>query len=159
MGPSSPSHTPNTKHQGLHSIWVWALLWFEAHSVWGMAVKRHSRGTHNKARKRRSSDDGGTVHNGPRAWGVIRTHILERDHHQCQARDPGCTGEGTEVHHVIEQAFGGTDDDDNLITLCESCHHRKTLKFRQELARRNREAKKEAARRNVPGRRDRHDPL
>src|SRR5689334_1348218 len=29
------------------------------------------------------------------------------------------------VHHVIERKNGGTDDPDNLVTLCAACHRRR----------------------------------
>jgi hypothetical protein len=38
----------------------------------------------------------------------------------------GCAGKAREpereVHHKVEQQFGGTDHPDNLITLCANCH-------------------------------------
>ncbi|MBU1701161.1 MAG: HNH endonuclease, partial [Candidatus Eisenbacteria bacterium] len=48
--------------------------------------------------------------------------ILERDGWQCAA--PGCSSRRSlEVHHIIPRARGGSDEPDNLITLC-SVHHR-----------------------------------
>lgn len=42
------------------------------------------------------------------------------------ARDKCCTlcgaTEGLEVHHIKYRSKGGTDDMDNLVTLCKSCH-------------------------------------
>ncbi|MBI3217858.1 MAG: HNH endonuclease [Mycobacterium sp.] len=57
----------------------------------------------------------------------------------------------TEVHHIIEQVFSGTDDDDNLISLCEVCHERKTVALRQELNKRRKAELKEQKRRSHPG--------
>lgn len=49
-----------------------------------------------------------------------REVILHRDNYTCQ-----CCGkkhERLEVHHIIFRSLGGTDDEKNLITLCEKCH-------------------------------------
>lgn len=49
-----------------------------------------------------------------------REHALSRDGYTCQI----CGAKHTrlEVHHIKYRSQGGTDDLDNLITLCESCH-------------------------------------
>ena len=46
--------------------------------------------------------------------------IRNRDNYTCQF----CGKKHTrlEVHHIIFRSQGGTDDEDNLITLCKSCH-------------------------------------
>ena len=46
--------------------------------------------------------------------------VLNRDSYTCQI----CGAKHTrlEVHHIVYRSQGGTDDEDNLITLCESCH-------------------------------------
>lgn len=108
---------------------------------------------------RRSSDAGGTIHHGPRAWAVIRERVLDRDEHQCQAREAGCIGVATEVHHIIPQYAGGTDDDENLQSLCSECHARQTSRQAHERALVRKAEKKEAERRNHPGRKDRYDSL
>ena len=49
-----------------------------------------------------------------------REAIIHRDNYTCQ-----CCGKKNarvEVHHIIYRSNGGTDDESNLITLCESCH-------------------------------------
>ena len=49
-----------------------------------------------------------------------RSTILHRDNYTCQ-----CCGKKNcrlEVHHIIFRSNGGTDDERNLITLCEDCH-------------------------------------
>ena len=49
-----------------------------------------------------------------------REAILHRDNYTCQ-----CCGKKNcrlEVHHVKFKSDGGTDDEENLITLCEDCH-------------------------------------
>lgn len=46
--------------------------------------------------------------------------MLNRDNYACQF----CGKKHTrlEVHHIIYRSQGGTDDENNLITLCEDCH-------------------------------------
>ena len=53
---------------------------------------------------------------------IGREHrIFERDDWRCQA--PGCFARGNlQTHHVEFKSRGGSDEDDNLITLCWSCH-------------------------------------
>lgn len=49
-----------------------------------------------------------------------REAVLYRDNYTCQ-----CCGKKhvrLEVHHIIFRNLGGTDDEKNLITLCEKCH-------------------------------------
>jgi Restriction endonuclease len=49
-----------------------------------------------------------------------REVILHRDGYTCQ-----CCGKKNcrlEVHHIVFRSDGGTDDERNLITLCEDCH-------------------------------------
>ena len=49
-----------------------------------------------------------------------RSAILHRDDYTCQ-----CCGKKNcrlEVHHIKFKSNGGTDDEENLITLCEDCH-------------------------------------
>lgn len=43
----------------------------------------------------------------------------ERDLHTCQIC--GST-DHTEGHHLIDFAFGGAADKDNIVTLCHDCH-------------------------------------
>lgn len=47
--------------------------------------------------------------------------VLHRDNYACQI----CGKKHTrlEVHHIVFRSQGGTDEEDNLITLCEDCHH------------------------------------
>ena len=49
-----------------------------------------------------------------------REAVLHRDDYTCQC----CGKKNTrlEVHHIVYRSQGGTDDEDNLITLCEECH-------------------------------------
>lgn len=50
----------------------------------------------------------------------VRLCVRRRDNYTCQ--HCGQTEGSLHVHHVIPKAEGGTDDLDNLITLCVQCH-------------------------------------
>ena len=62
----------------------------------------------------------------PRAWTVARRETRKRDGRTCQM----CGLHGAEhyrklsVHHIVPVVSGGTNADFNLLTLCNSCHHR-----------------------------------
>jgi 5-methylcytosine-specific restriction enzyme A len=64
----------------------------------------------------------------PGNWKTTRRRILDRDNHQCTAAINGqrCPNRATDVDHVVPAHQGGTDDDDNLASLCDDCHKRKT---------------------------------
>lgn len=53
-------------------------------------------------------------------WASRREAILHRDNYTCQI----CGKKHTrlEVHHIVYRSNGGTNDETNLITLCEECH-------------------------------------
>lgn len=51
-------------------------------------------------------------------WIKIRKKILIRDNYTCQE----CFGKGYEVHHKIPYRICKHDKEDNLITVCRSCH-------------------------------------
>ena len=62
-----------------------------------------------------------------REWEKLRLLILARDNYLCQpcAEDYKVTP-ATEVDHIIPKAKGGTDDPDNLQSICNDCHRIKT---------------------------------
>lgn len=55
-------------------------------------------------------------------WATIRGKALYRDDETCQ--ECGASGDETdlEVHHKTPVSEGGSDDLENLITLCRECH-------------------------------------
>jgi 5-methylcytosine-specific restriction endonuclease McrA len=58
-------------------------------------------------------------------WRKLRKFVLERDGYtcqKCQAKD-----KILHVHHKKRRFVGGSDTEDNLISLCNSCH--KTIEF------------------------------
>lgn len=50
----------------------------------------------------------------------VKAYVLDRDGYQCQK----CKAKHTrlEVHHIVFKSKGGTNEPDNLITLCHECH-------------------------------------
>jgi len=51
----------------------------------------------------------------------LRRDVFSRDGHRCGA--PGCRNTRfLEVHHIKPRAKGGTNELENLITLCSACH-------------------------------------
>ena len=52
----------------------------------------------------------------------VRPKILKRDNYTCQKCYFQSLNGGMEVHHIKLIVYGGTNDYDNLITLCEPCH-------------------------------------
>ncbi|WP_276851026.1 HNH endonuclease [Enterobacter oligotrophicus] len=66
-----------------------------------------------------------------RSWEIRRVLILQRDKYICQeCRRKGIATRASTVDHIIAKAHGGTDDDDNLESLCWPCHRTKTGKER-----------------------------
>ena len=61
------------------------------------------------------------------AWYEVRLKVLERDEYQC--RQCG-SKDALDVHHIRARRDGGSDDPDNLMTLCRTCHM-KTNSFGQ----------------------------
>ena len=51
-----------------------------------------------------------------------KAYILDRDKHICQ----NCKGKNKdkrlEVHHIVFRSRGGSDEQENLMTLCKTCH-------------------------------------
>lgn len=62
--------------------------------------------------------DGGTRRTIPPK---TRARVMARDGHTCQAKGCGNT-RFLEVHHKTPVAAGGTNEPENLITLCSGCH-------------------------------------
>ena len=63
------------------------------------------------------------------AWQKLRKQILKRDNYLCvKCSEQGRLTEAKEVDHIKAKAHGGTDDWDNLQSLCTPCHREKTAK-------------------------------
>lgn len=64
-----------------------------------------------------------------RAWKQRRSECYERDNWTCQDCSVKCrNGVRIQAHHVLARRLGGSDDLDNLVTLCASCHQRRERK-------------------------------
>lgn len=57
------------------------------------------------------------------AWRKMRLRVLARDKYLCVICKKS---EAKEVDHIKEKAKGGTDDIENLQSLCVQCHKDKT---------------------------------
>lgn len=61
-------------------------------------------------------------------WKLRRLEILREDHYTCK----DCEGTAREVHHLIELNSKNINDEEitlgrnNLISLCKSCHSKRT---------------------------------
>jgi hypothetical protein len=51
----------------------------------------------------------------------VKSYVLSRDNHKCQCGLAGCN-EKLQVHHIKFRSQEGTDNPNNLITLCEKHH-------------------------------------
>lgn len=65
------------------------------------------------------------------SWDKLRPVILKRDRYLCQeCKRSGRAVPATTVDHIKPKARGGTDDHDNLESLCWPCHKAKTARER-----------------------------
>jgi hypothetical protein len=51
-----------------------------------------------------------------------KAYILNRDDYTCQHCKGKCKDSKLEIHHIIFRRNGGSDDAENLIVLCKTCH-------------------------------------
>jgi len=64
-----------------------------------------------------------------KAWETTRAIILKRDKYLCQpCKRNGHIVAAKQVDHKIPKAQGGTDNHENLQSICISCHANKTAK-------------------------------
>lgn len=70
-------------------------------------------------------------------WAFVSSAVLRRDDHKCT----NCGhSHNLEVHHIVGRFRGGTDNPENLRSLCESCH--KKVTFGEQLFERTRISRK-----------------
>ena len=56
----------------------------------------------------------------------LKVRVWERDEWRCQGENcPGGTPLDRSPHHIILKSQGGSDTEENLITLCIYCHNKK----------------------------------
>jgi hypothetical protein len=51
-----------------------------------------------------------------------KAYVLDRDQYTCQSCHGKSKNSRLHVHHIIFRRNGGSDEESNLITLCETCH-------------------------------------
>ena len=51
-----------------------------------------------------------------------KARVLNRDSYKCQICKGKHRDSKLEVHHIIFRSQGGSDEAENLITLCHTCH-------------------------------------
>jgi len=51
-----------------------------------------------------------------------KAYVLNRDNYSCQNKSCKTKEKRLEVHHIIFRKNGGSDEQENLITLCKCCH-------------------------------------
>ena len=59
------------------------------------------------------------VSSGQSQYRSVREAVLERDNHTCQKCGQH---DDLHVHHIKHRADGGSNEADNLVTLCDRCH-------------------------------------
>jgi len=52
----------------------------------------------------------------------VKQYVLERDTYKCQHCNGRSKDNRLHVHHIIFKSRGGSDHQDNLVTLCKTCH-------------------------------------
>lgn len=61
------------------------------------------------------------------AWRKLREKVLQRDGYVCVMHSKqGAVVAATDVDHIVAKENGGTDEMDNLQSLCRACHKEKT---------------------------------
>lgn len=88
---------------------------------------------HRKARQRqRNAKRGGSGHQ----WQMTIRRILQRDDYSCTETAPHiCNAhEALQVDHIVELVDGGTNDDENLRSVCGNAHQLKTNEERRRRA-------------------------
>lgn len=62
-----------------------------------------------------------------------KAKVLNRDNYTCQCCKGKRKDSKLEVHHIVYRSDGGSNEEDNLITLCHTCHsalHHGTIKLK-----------------------------
>ncbi len=63
-----------------------------------------------------------------RQWNRIRKEVYKRDNWTCQICRKHCHKD-IQCHHIIPYRISLNDNQENLITLCKSCHIKEELKY------------------------------
>jgi ATP-dependent DNA helicase RecQ len=69
-------------------------------------------------------------------WQHARQVVLQRDDYRCtQCKEQVAPPQTLHVHHLILRDLGGTDNPNNLVTLCDGCHSKKHISLHASLGR------------------------
>jgi 5-methylcytosine-specific restriction endonuclease McrA len=68
--------------------------------------------------------DGADILSG-KDWKIRRQECAERDDYRCRYCGRDIAGNFADPHHVVPRGNGGSDNMDNLRTLCRDCHNLK----------------------------------
>ena len=76
-----------------------------------------------------------------KAWKQLVKDVFERDKYQCQICDSKFLHHMLAPHHIKSFGSGGSDEKNNLIPLCASCHFKihngeiilKKIKYKEEV--------------------------
>lgn len=79
---------------------------------------------------KRPQRSGSTTERGyGHAWRKLRERVLKRDNYLCVKHYAiGEVVMATDVDHIVSKEQGGTDDMENLQSLCSPCHKEKTAR-------------------------------
>jgi hypothetical protein len=69
----------------------------------------------------------------PKNWELLRAMILTRDNYECNEKNASCSGP-LQIHHILPLSKGGTNKENNLITLCMYHHCLKHEHMRERYA-------------------------
>lgn len=61
---------------------------------------------------------------GDSEYDLLKRSVREDDHYKCVCCDKGGTGIELHVHHIIPLSKFGTNQKQNLVTLCHTCHNK-----------------------------------
>ena len=66
----------------------------------------------------------------------VREYVKWRDGYKCVVCGKKSKGKRLEIHHKVARKDSGSDDESNLVTLCEDCHYKhhnvKEIEFKKE---------------------------
>jgi len=67
-------------------------------------------------------------------WQSVRRAALRRDEHECVDCGEDLERESVtaNVHHETRRVDGGSDELENLVSLCEPCHHERHKEQRRQ---------------------------
>jgi len=68
-----------------------------------------------------------------KSWEETRKRVYARDNWHCHICGKHCQRKDVQCHHIVPYRVTQDDTDDNLITLCRSCHRREEWAYYKKL--------------------------